>query len=71
MIPRFALSASEPMLEVCQALLKEDAALLFTSHINESPREIEAVAALFPVGAGLSGSLREVRSDRAAFGAGA
>jgi guanine deaminase len=47
-IPRFALSASEPMLEVCQALLKEDAALLFTSHINESPREIEAVAALFP-----------------------
>lgn len=47
-IPRFALSASEPMLEVCQALLKEDASLWFTSHINESPREIEAVATLFP-----------------------
>ena len=47
-IPRFALSASEPMLEVCQALLKEDAALRFTSHINESPREVEAVGAMFP-----------------------
>jgi guanine deaminase len=47
-IPRFALSASEGMLEVCQALLREDAALRFTSHINESPREIDAVAALFP-----------------------
>jgi guanine deaminase len=47
-IPRFALSASEPMLEVCQALLKEDASLRFTSHINESPREVEAVAAMFP-----------------------
>jgi guanine deaminase len=47
-IPRFALSASEAMLEICQALLKEDASLRFTSHINESPREIEKVASLFP-----------------------
>jgi guanine deaminase len=47
-IPRFALSASEPMLEVCQSLLKEDESLRFTSHINESPLEIEKVAALFP-----------------------
>ncbi len=47
-IPRFALSASEPILEVCQSLLKDDPSLRFTSHINESPREIEAVSALFP-----------------------
>ncbi len=47
-IPRFALSASEPILEVCQALLKEDPSLLFTTHINENPREIETVASLFP-----------------------
>jgi guanine deaminase len=46
--PRFALSSSEAMLEVCQALLKEDATLHFTSHINENPREIREVARLFP-----------------------
>ena len=49
--PRFALSTSEAMLEVCQGLMKEDKALRFTSHINENPREIEEVAHLFP-GAG-------------------
>jgi guanine deaminase len=47
-IPRFALSASEPMLEVCQALMKEDPSMRFTSHINESLREVESVASLFP-----------------------
>lgn len=47
-IPRFALAASEPMLELCEALLKKDPFLVFTSHINESPREIEMVASLFP-----------------------
>jgi len=47
-IPRFALSVSEPLLEVCQALLREDASLRFTTHINESPREIETVHSLFP-----------------------
>ena len=47
-IPRFALSTSEPLLEVCQALLKQDPSLLFTSHINENSREIETVASLFP-----------------------
>lgn len=46
--PRFALSSTEAMLEVCQSLLKEDATLRFTSHINESPREIEEVSRLFP-----------------------
>ena len=47
-IPRFAVSASEPMLEVCQALLKEDASFFFTTHINENPREVEKAASLFP-----------------------
>jgi guanine deaminase len=46
-IPRFALSAGEPMLEVCQTLLREEPEALFTTHINENPREIEEVAASF------------------------
>jgi guanine deaminase len=46
--PRFAFSASEAMLAVCQALLREHPSLLFTTHINESSREIEQVARLFP-----------------------
>lgn len=46
--PRFALSASESMLEVCKALMKDDATLHFTSHINENQAEIEEVARLFP-----------------------
>jgi guanine deaminase len=47
-MPRFALSASEAMLEVCQALMREDPSLRFTTHINESPEEIEQVMKLFP-----------------------
>jgi guanine deaminase len=47
-IPRFALSASEAMLEMCQTLLREDPSLTFTTHINESPAEIDHVARLFP-----------------------
>jgi guanine deaminase len=47
-MPRFAVAASEPMLEVCQALLKEDASLHFTTHINENVREVESAAELFP-----------------------
>lgn len=46
--PRFALSASEAMLEVCSALLRERPDLLFTTHINENRREIEEVAKAFP-----------------------
>jgi guanine deaminase len=46
--PRFALSASEPMLEVCQTLLREHPGLHFTTHINENVREVEEVARLFP-----------------------
>ena len=47
-IPRFALSASEPMLDVCRALLYEDASLSFTTHINENAREIDQVLRVFP-----------------------
>jgi guanine deaminase len=46
--PRFALSASEAMLETCGALLREDSSLRFTTHINENGREIEEAARLFP-----------------------
>lgn len=46
--PRFAVSASEAMLEVCQTLLAENEGLLFQTHINENPSEINEVARLFP-----------------------
>lgn len=46
--PRFAVSASEPMLEICQALLREDPSLAFTTHINENPGEVDQAASLFP-----------------------
>jgi guanine deaminase len=46
--PRFAFSASEAMLSVCQALVRESPDSLFTTHINENRREIEQVARLFP-----------------------
>jgi guanine deaminase len=44
--PRFSLSASEELLDVCQDLLADD--VWFTSHINESMAEVAAVAQLFP-----------------------
>lgn len=46
--PRFALSASEAMLEVCGTLLKEHSDVRFTTHINENADEIREVARLFP-----------------------
>lgn len=46
--PRFALSASEAMLGVCQALLEEHPDVYFTTHINENTDEIRKVAELFP-----------------------
>ena len=46
--PRFSLSCTEEMLEGCRAVLgREDGAFL-TSHLNENPDEIRAVAARFP-----------------------
>jgi guanine deaminase len=46
--PRFALSASEAMLEVCQTLLREYEGLLVQTHLNENLEEIAEVARLFP-----------------------
>jgi guanine deaminase len=44
--PRFSLSASDAMLEVCGELLGAD--VWFTSHINENLAEVASVAELFP-----------------------
>ncbi len=46
--PRFAVSASEAMLEVCQTLLCENEGLRFQTHINENKLEKQEVARLFP-----------------------
>ena len=46
--PRFALAASEAILEVSSALLRTYGDLHFQTHLNENPREIAAVARLFP-----------------------
>jgi len=46
--PRFALSASEAMLEVCQTLLRENPGVRFQTHLNENQQEIAEVAQLFP-----------------------
>jgi guanine deaminase len=47
-MPRFAMSASEAMLTVCQTLLREDSSLRFSTHINENRIEIHETARLFP-----------------------
>lgn len=44
--PRFSLSTTNGMLEVCAELLADD--VWFTSHINENRAEVAAVAELFP-----------------------
>src|SRR5204863_9261214 len=46
--PRFALSTTEAMLEMCQALTREHEDLCVQSHINEHQDEIKKVAAEFP-----------------------
>jgi guanine deaminase len=46
--PRFSLSASEPLLVSCAAVLREVDGALFTSHINENTAEIATVLGLFP-----------------------
>jgi guanine deaminase len=47
--PRFSLSCTDAMLEACRALCAEAPGhVFFTSHINENPAEIQAVAELFP-----------------------
>ena len=44
--PRFSLSTTDAMLEVCAELLTGD--IWFTSHLNENAAEIAAVAEFFP-----------------------
>lgn len=46
--PRFALSTSEAMLEVCQTLMREHPGLRLQTHLNEHPAEIAQVKNLFP-----------------------
>jgi guanine deaminase len=46
--PRFSISCSEPMLESCGALTAELDGALVTTHINENPDEVQAVADWFP-----------------------
>jgi guanine deaminase len=46
--PRFALSTSEAMLEMCQTLVAEHGNVRVQSHINEDPEEIRQVARAFP-----------------------
>jgi len=46
--PRFALSTTEAMLEVCQTLLTEHPRVRLQTHVNEQRAEIEEVARLFP-----------------------
>ena len=69
--PRFALSASEAMLEVCQSLLRDHPGVRFTTHLNENAQEIAEVARLFPWAARLPVGLRTVRSRRPWRGDGA
>lgn len=46
--PRFSLSASEAILDVCAEALTSTPGAYFTSHANENPDEVRAVAELFP-----------------------
>lgn len=45
-IPRFSLSCSDPLLAACGAVLAEVPGALFTSHVNENPREVAEVTGL-------------------------
>jgi guanine deaminase len=47
-MPRFSLSCSDHMLESCGALASELDGALVTSHLNENPEEVRAVAQRFP-----------------------
>jgi len=46
--PRFSLATTPGLLESCAALLGDVDGALFTSHVNENPAEVAAVAKLFP-----------------------
>jgi len=46
--PRFSLSASDPVLAACAAVLAEVDDAVFTSHVNENGAEVATVAGQFP-----------------------
>ncbi|MDO5740043.1 MAG: guanine deaminase [Ornithinimicrobium sp.] len=47
--PRFSLSCTDSMLEVCAELMGgPESEVMFTSHLNENRSEVEAVLGLFP-----------------------
>ncbi len=69
--PRFAVSASEAILEVCQTLMREHEGLRFQTHINENALEIARGRAIVSLGEGLPGRLRAIRTDAARRGVGA
>ena len=46
--PRFALSTTEAMLEVCQQLMSEHPDVLLQTHINENTTEMAELERLFP-----------------------
>ncbi len=46
--PRFALSTTEPMLEMCQTLMSENPDVLLQTHVNEDQAEIAELVRLFP-----------------------
>jgi guanine deaminase len=46
--PRFSLSASDPVLAACGAVLADVAGACFTSHVNENLEEVATVSGQFP-----------------------
>ncbi|HSU01680.1 MAG TPA: guanine deaminase [Nocardioides sp.] len=46
--PRFSLSASDPVLDACAAVLADVEGACFTSHVNENNAEVATVAGQFP-----------------------
>ena len=46
--PRFSLSASDPVLAACGAVLESVDGSVFTSHVNENNAEVATVAGQFP-----------------------
>ena len=46
--PRFALSSSDAMLEVCGTLLRENPGVRFQTHLNETQPEVQEVTRFFP-----------------------
>jgi guanine deaminase len=46
--PRFSVSCSEELLAACGELAREAPGVIITSHLNETPGEIQSVRSLFP-----------------------